>query len=102
VTQNSSGPERSVTNEVMVMNKCFLCFEPSLPGYSPPACQRHHDFSLLLAVTRRTGYEINVENLTINFERLRFTPAFTSEEIPALLQEVIPVQLTFEFGCGTP
>lgn len=81
------------------MKTCFICNKPAISQYiNPPMCQRHHEFSVLCTVTSRTGYEITVGNLEINYERLRFTPCFSTDEIPALLQETAPVQSSFEFG----
>jgi hypothetical protein len=78
---------------------CFVCgIETESDFLSPALCDRHHDFSVLVAVTRRTGYEITVKNLEINYERLRFTPRFPVSDIAALLVETTLQQKPLEFG----
>lgn len=81
------------------MTKCFICDqEAHSPYINPPLCARHHDFALIKAITRRTGFPIDVANLKETYQRVRFTPCFPIEDIPALLAETTPIQQEIEFG----
>lgn len=103
MTQGAGRQLSPVAKGNKMIERCFICNEPVVAKYlNPPLCQRHHDFSVLRMVTRRTGYEITVHNLEINYKRVRFDLSFQIEEIPALLEEMTAKQKTIEFGGDVP